>query len=143
MKTLQSWKAKHTSSPRVFKKIFKEILESVGVGSGVKGRGVYLHTILHSLSQEKRQMKKQSSDIMFKNVLIKFLFRTVTRIKHSILRSLFNRLKIYFSKNLYNKYNSGFVKISTPQEKKQKWLMRNQPSTRKQEHDRKPVCYVL
>ena len=74
---------------------------------------------------------------MFKNVLIKFLFRTVTRIKHSILRSLFNRLKIYFPKNLYNKYNSGFVKISTPQEKKQKWLMRNQPSTRKQEHDRK------
>ena len=112
--------------------------------SGVEGKGGHLHTHHSSiLTQEKRQMKKQSSDIMFKNVLIKFLFRTVTRIKHSILRSLFNRLKIYFSKSLHNKYNSGFVKISTPQEKKQKWLMRNQPSTRKQEHDRKPVCYVL
>ena len=66
---LQSGKAKHTSSPPVFKKIFKEILESVGVGSGVKGRGLYLHTILHSLSGYKADKRQHQENTQFSDFL--------------------------------------------------------------------------
>ena len=55
--------------PPVFKKIFKEILESVGVGSGVKGRGVYLHTILHSLSGYKADKRQHQENTQFSDFL--------------------------------------------------------------------------
>ena len=55
--------------PSVFKKIFKEILESVGVGSGVKGRVVYLHTILYSLSGYKADKRQHQENTQFSDFL--------------------------------------------------------------------------
>ena len=57
------------SSPPVLKKRFKEILESVGVGSRVKGRGVYLHTILHSLSGYKADKRQHQENTQFSDFL--------------------------------------------------------------------------
>ena len=70
---------------------------------GVWGEGgINVNIILTSLTQEKRRMKRQPSGtrawydyhndrikIMFKNVLIKVLFKAVARIKHQILKGLF------------------------------------------------------
>ena len=47
----------------------REILESVRVGSGVKGRGVYLHTILHSLSGYKADKRQPQENTQFSDFL--------------------------------------------------------------------------
>ena len=62
-------KQSRSAPPPVFKKIFKEILESVGVGSGVKGRELYLHTILHSLSGYKADKRQHQENTQFSDFL--------------------------------------------------------------------------
>ena len=58
-----------SAPPPAFKKIFQEILESAGVGSGVKGRGVYLHTIPHSLSGYKADKRQHQENTQFSDFL--------------------------------------------------------------------------
>ena len=49
--------------------MFQEILESAGVGSGEKGREVYLHTIPHSLPEYKADKRQDQENTQFGDYL--------------------------------------------------------------------------
>ena len=84
---------------------------------------------------------------MVKNVLIKVPLKSSNKVKTlDLKKKTFSQTdcKNHFQRSYAISITIGFdfrvrVKISTTQEKKQKWFMCNQASTRKQEHESKTI----